>query len=116
MNDRIAESADRLGLPAEAIAAAYEARDAALAGPWEAHSGEDHTVVMLQGEVTDTASIRIYGEHAEAIASVVAAAPELLAALKRIVSIKGSTRGPQKVVDELHFIAEQAIAKVEDLK
>jgi hypothetical protein len=39
---------------------------------WEAHTGEDYTVVMRDGETTDNASIRVYGEDAKDIAFMIA--------------------------------------------
>ena len=49
---------------------------------WEAHTGLDYTVVMLPGETTDNASIRVYGENAPELAGLIVVAPDLLAALK----------------------------------
>lgn len=39
--------------------------------PLEAHIGEDYAVVMLPGEVTDNASIRIYGEDAPRVTAFI---------------------------------------------
>lgn len=50
-------------------------------------------------------------QELEANARLIAAAPELLEALERIVSINGSTKGAQSLVDEFKHIARAAIAK-----
>lgn len=46
-------------------------------------------------------------------AHLIAAAPEMLVALKRIASITGSTGNAQTLVDEFKHIATVAIAKAE---
>jgi hypothetical protein len=48
---------------------------------WKTHNGDDYTVVMLLGEVTDNASVRVFGDKAPEIARMIAALPELLKAL-----------------------------------
>lgn len=50
-------------------------------GPWEAHSGEDYTVVMFPGETTDNASIVICGFRSAADSRLIAQAPALYEAL-----------------------------------
>lgn len=40
-------------------------------GRFEAHTGEDYTVVMLPGECTETASIHVYGPMAEELADFI---------------------------------------------
>ena len=54
---------------------------------WQFHQGEDYAVVMLPGETTDTASVRIYGEHAAEIGKMVEATPDLLAILTSFIEI-----------------------------
>lgn len=39
---------------------------------WTAHTGEDYTVVMLDGETTDNASIRVFGEIPEELGETIA--------------------------------------------
>lgn len=51
------------------------------------------------------------GSESEANARLIASAPDLLAALERIVEINGSTGGPASMVAEFKHIAAQAIAK-----
>jgi hypothetical protein len=46
-----------------------------LPAPFEAHSGEDYTVVMLPKETTETASIQLYGKHAHTLATLIAELP-----------------------------------------
>lgn len=45
-----------------------------MSGLWEAHSGQDYTVVMLPGETTDSASISVHGGHAPELAEQIAQA------------------------------------------
>lgn len=53
-----------------------------IKGPWEAHSGEDYTVVMRKGECTEDASIHVFGEDAEKLSRLIASAPMLYEALE----------------------------------
>jgi len=39
---------------------------------WQAHTGDDYTVVMADGECTDNASIRVYGPHAKELGEQIA--------------------------------------------
>lgn len=52
-----------------------------MATTWEAHTGDDYTVVMAEGETTDDASIRVFGMGRGALGVRVAA---LLNAAERI--------------------------------
>lgn len=54
------------------------------------------------------------GAEAQANARLIAAAPDLLAALERIITINGSTGGHKAMVDEFKFLARVAVAKVYD--
>lgn len=53
---------------------------------WEAHSGEDYTVVMREGECTENASIHIFGEDANKISLFIAIAPRLYEELQALRS------------------------------
>lgn len=55
-------------------------------------------------------------EEVKANARLIAAAPDLLAALERIVAINGSTGGHKAMVAEFKYIAEVAIAKARATK
>jgi len=80
--------------------------------PWEAHTGEDYTVVMLPDECTDNASIAVYGSNDEANARLIAAAPELLEALKKaeeaIREIAEENDGDYELADELRAVIAKA--------
>lgn len=54
--------------------------------PWESHIGLDYAVVMLPGETTDDASIRVSRENAPELIPLISTAPELLEALETFVS------------------------------
>lgn len=51
---------------------------------WEAHSGEDYTVVMRPNECTENASISIYGEDAEKLSKLVEQSPKMADLLYRL--------------------------------
>lgn len=50
-------------------------------GKLEAHIEQDYVVVMCEGECTENASIQVFGEDADKLAQLIAAAPDLLEAL-----------------------------------
>lgn len=56
-------------------------------GPWEFHLGVDYACVMGRNQTTETALARLYGQskHVEANGHLIAAAPDLLVALRAIV-------------------------------
>ena len=66
-----------------------EKQAAHTAGPWEAHVGLDYVaVVPTDPKVTAVWVARVFGgEAAEANARLIAAAPDLLAALNRLVEV-----------------------------
>ena len=52
---------------------------------WEAHSGEDYTVVMTDStQTTDSASIHLYGKDAEELARLITLIPKMRAELMKI--------------------------------
>lgn len=86
-------------------------------GPWEI--GEyPHVVEDGLGEEVALLSFRKGDEddnpERDANGKLIAAAPEMYAALKRIIAINGSTGGHKSMVDEFKFLARNAVAKVED--
>ena len=82
-------------------------------GPWQSFNGGAVVgTVENSGGSTYVADIRhrANGESA-ANARLIAAAPDMLAALERIAAITGSTGGHKSMVEEFQFLAHAAIAK-----
>lgn len=89
-------------------------------GPWIARDGvvvASHFgwsgAIVAQPRHHDLGANTYDTRRAEANAHLIAAAPDMLAALQKIVAVNGSTGGAQSLVDEFKFIASQAIAKAE---
>jgi hypothetical protein len=93
-------------------------------GPWRLETesrsadGSDLVVTDAIGAYTvatcrigDTGVADVY--EAEANARLIAAAPEMAAALRKIVALNGSTGGLKSLVAEFKHWAEQALAKAE---
>jgi hypothetical protein len=81
-------------------------------GPWE---NDRQTVYSVNG-VHEQEIAEVYGNadgNAEANARLIAAAPELLEALKRITDAIEGTEPSQHVLDCLYKVAIKAIAKAE---
>jgi hypothetical protein len=56
-------------------------------------------------------SYRVIEDEIQHDGRLIAAAPDLLAALEKIVAVNGSTGGAEAIVAEFKFIASEAIAK-----
>lgn len=54
-------------------------------GPWEYHGGDDYTVILGPGDTTDRPLAEVNSGSADA--RLIAAAPDLLAALKEVVRL-----------------------------
>lgn len=85
---------------------------------WEGHIGMDYAVVMLPGECTENASIRVSRGRSE-IVPLIVAAPELLEALRglfehcvMIHSTWGDGNNAKKAEAAIMF-AQASIAKAE---
>jgi len=81
-------------------------------GPWaymQLGDGDSAAyVLMARGD-----PLSLVGPQGEQNARLIAAAPDLLAALQRIVDIRGSTGGHKAMVTEFQHIAATALAKVQ---
>jgi len=79
-------------------------------GPWVCTHTSNHAHDYRLSNPTSQMRLES-NETARCNARLIAAARDLLEALEDIRRIKGSTGGPEAMVREFHFIAEQAIAK-----
>lgn len=79
-------------------------------GPWRTEDrGLKHVIVGSNN--WQVGALRQTPKLNRADAALIAAAPELYEALEKVIRINGSTGGPEAVLKELKFIAEQALAK-----
>jgi len=75
-------------------------------GPWLANDDG-----LVWSDHTSLGKENVIGAFTQADAALIASAPELLAALYKIVAINGSTGGDKALVAEFKHIARAAIAK-----
>jgi hypothetical protein len=76
-------------------------------GPWEYHNGDDYTVILGPGDTTDRPLAEVYSDRL-ADAKLIAAAPDLLDALKAVMLLRSLFDASDCTPDDaLHILANQ---------